>query len=202
MLSWLNRAAAVAESAAGVSPGLFGKLPASGDFVTLDVDPGVREPLDGWLSEGMADLAGRPEGLSHYLVAPVWRFWCAPGVLGPAPVCGLVMPSVDRVGRYFPLCVVKRGAGPDSPSASDTLLQQQARILPRALHERLPPADLLALLRQCEAGDAAAGGAFEPVEAESIWCAAGDANGHPRRIKGYGAPDVGLFSALFGPPKC
>jgi type VI secretion system ImpM family protein len=185
-----------------VTPGLFGKLPASGDFVLFDVEPAVREPLDGWLSEGMADLNGRPDGLSHYLVAPVWRFWCAPGVLGGTPVCGLVMPSVDRVGRYFPLCVVKQGAGPDSPAAADALLQQQARILPRALHERLPAMDLLALLRQCEAGEPMAGGAFEPVEGESIWCAAGHGDRHPRRVRGYGALDVGLFSALFGPPKC
>jgi type VI secretion system protein ImpM len=37
----------------------------------------------------------------------VLRFWTAPGVLGPAAWGGVVMPSVDRVGRHFPLTVAQ-----------------------------------------------------------------------------------------------
>jgi len=41
-----------------------------------------------------------------YLVSPLWRFVLAPGVCGPNAAAGVVMPSIDRVGRYFPLAVV------------------------------------------------------------------------------------------------
>ena len=44
--------------------------------------------------------------LDLYLTSPAWRFACAAGVCGPAPVVGLMAPSVDRVGRYFPLALV------------------------------------------------------------------------------------------------
>ena len=38
--------------------------------------------------------------------ASAWRFVCAAGACGPEPVIGLMVPSVDRVGRYFPLTLV------------------------------------------------------------------------------------------------
>ena len=40
--------------------------------------------------------------LDVYLTSPAWRFASAAGACGPAPVIGLMVPSVDRVGRYFP----------------------------------------------------------------------------------------------------
>ena len=44
--------------------------------------------------------------LEVYLTSPAWRFGCAAGVCGSAPLVGLMAPSVDRVGRYFPLTLV------------------------------------------------------------------------------------------------
>src|SRR6185295_15807679 len=44
--------------------------------------------------------------LDVYLTSPVWRFAAEGGACGPAPVLGLIVPSVDRVGRYFPLTIV------------------------------------------------------------------------------------------------
>ena len=44
--------------------------------------------------------------LEVYLTSPVWRFSGAAGACGPAPVIGVMAPSVDRVGRYFPLTIV------------------------------------------------------------------------------------------------
>jgi type VI secretion system protein ImpM len=38
-----------------------------------------------------------------YLTSPAWRFVCAAGACGPAAVIGVAAPSVDQVGRYFPL---------------------------------------------------------------------------------------------------
>ena len=88
--------------------GWFGKLPTSGDFVTRRVHPYFIEPWDAWLN---AMLAGSRERLGDgwrdtFLSAPAWRFVLAPGVIGQDGWAGLIVPSVDSVGRYFPLTVV------------------------------------------------------------------------------------------------
>jgi type VI secretion system protein ImpM len=40
--------------------------------------------------------------LALYMVAPVRRFWLAPGLLTADAWLGVLMPSVDSVGRQFP----------------------------------------------------------------------------------------------------
>lgn len=87
--------------------GLFGKLPQKRDFVSYGVSHDVLGPLETWLQSAVAasraELGTRWE--EFYLVAPIWRFWIGPGILGVA-CTGSVMPSVDRVGRYFPLMAI------------------------------------------------------------------------------------------------
>ena len=39
------------------------------------------------------------------MVGPVWRFFFQSGIVGGEAVCGIVFPSVDRVGRYFPFAM-------------------------------------------------------------------------------------------------
>jgi type VI secretion system protein ImpM len=56
------------------------------------------------MSESRSTLGER--WLEVYLTSPVWRFVFAAGVCGPAPMIGLMAPSVDRVGRHFPLTIV------------------------------------------------------------------------------------------------
>jgi type VI secretion system protein ImpM len=88
--------------------GFYGKLPTHGDFLRRRVSDAFVGVWDGWLQEciaaSRAALADR--WLDVYLTSPVWRFGCAGGTCGPAPVMGIVVPSVDRVGRYFPLTLV------------------------------------------------------------------------------------------------
>ncbi len=47
--------------------------------------------------------------------APIWRFTLSPGQAGPNTVLGVLMPSVDRVGREFPLTLVTKIAGNPPP---------------------------------------------------------------------------------------
>jgi type VI secretion system protein ImpM len=87
--------------------GWYGKLPASGDFVTRRLPPTFIEPWDAWLN---AMVTGSRERLGEgwrdaFLSAPAWRFVLAPGVIGVQAWAGLIVPSVDSVGRYFPLTV-------------------------------------------------------------------------------------------------
>lgn len=85
--------------------GFFGKLPALGDFVQRRLPAAFVDPWDQWVRDGLvASRAQLGESwLELYLTSPVWRFALAPGVAGQGSWAGLLMPSVDRVGRYFPL---------------------------------------------------------------------------------------------------
>src|SRR4051812_22505756 len=91
-----------------VEVGFFGKLPSHGDFLRRRVSDAFAGPWDAWLQRCMA--ASRSvldeRWLDVYLTSPAWRFGCAAGACGPAAVVGLMVPSVDRVGRYFPLTLV------------------------------------------------------------------------------------------------
>jgi type VI secretion system ImpM family protein len=91
-----------------VEVGLYGKLPSHGDFLRRRASDAFVSSWDPWLQECIATsrsaLADR--WLDVYLTSPAWRFAAAAGACGPAPVIGVMVPSVDRVGRYFPLTVV------------------------------------------------------------------------------------------------
>jgi len=87
--------------------GFYGKLPVVGDFVSRRLPNEFIKPWDGWLQSAIA--ASREElgdeWLNSYLTSPIWRFLLSPGVCGNKAVAGIMMPSVDRVGRYYPLTV-------------------------------------------------------------------------------------------------
>lgn len=104
--------------------GFYGKLPSQGDFVSRRLGWEFTEPWDEWMQAGLATARQAPDGqwLQHYLSAPVWRFRLAPGVAGAAGWLGLWFPSVDRVGRHFPLTVaapLPQGRGTHAALAAD-----------------------------------------------------------------------------------
>lgn len=86
-------------------PCVYGKLPARGDFITRGFERKFLDPWDEWLGQAM--LASQESlaelWLDVYLTSPVWRFALSAGSCGPDTVLGVLIPSVDRVGRYFPL---------------------------------------------------------------------------------------------------
>lgn len=88
-------------------PGIYGKVHTLGDFVLRDLPHEFVQPWDDWLRLCLAqsrDALGE-RWLDHYLVCPVWRFGLAAGLCGGTAWVGLIMPSVDHVGRYFPLTI-------------------------------------------------------------------------------------------------
>lgn len=94
--------------------GYYGKVPVAGDFVSHGLPRAIENTLDDWLRRAIRDSQTRlgRDWLDAFLVAPVWRFALAPGLVGRLPVAGVMMPSVDRVGRYFPLMIA--AARPDA----------------------------------------------------------------------------------------
>jgi type VI secretion system protein ImpM len=96
--------------AVAVLPGWYGKLPALGDFASRRLPPVFVEPWDRWLATGLSVWRDAdPAWLEAYLGAPTWRFALGAGLpFDDSPgYAGVLMPSVDRVGRYFPLTVVR-----------------------------------------------------------------------------------------------
>jgi type VI secretion system protein ImpM len=99
----------LASSAQPAVPGWYGKLPAFGDFASRRLPVAFVDAWDHWLSCGLAQLReDAPDTwLTAYLDSPVWRFVLMPGVVPGSSSelgwAGVLMPSVDRVGRYFPM---------------------------------------------------------------------------------------------------
>ena len=88
--------------------GFYGKLPSHGDFLRRRVSDAFLDAWDAWLRECLnaSRTALGARWLDVYLTSPAWRFVCAAGACGPSAVIGLAAPSVDNVGRYFPLTLV------------------------------------------------------------------------------------------------
>ena len=85
--------------------GWFGKMPSLGDFSQHDLSANFVSRWDDWLARSM--LASRSmlgdNWLDAYLNSPLWRFILLSGVIDENSWAGVLMPSVDKVGRYFPL---------------------------------------------------------------------------------------------------
>ena len=91
--------------------GLFGKLPAKRDFVAIAAPRAFLRLWEPWLEKGLAaGRAGNAEGdfADAFNTAPIWRFWLGPALCGQA-IAGAFMPSVDALGRMFPLTLIASG---------------------------------------------------------------------------------------------
>lgn len=94
-------------------PGLYGKVTSHGDFITRRLPPLFVNAWDNWLQHGIAASRSHmgKQWLEIYLTSPIWRFVLAPGVIGDTGWTGVWMPSVDKVGRHFPLTLVSEVVG-------------------------------------------------------------------------------------------
>lgn len=89
--------------------GLFGKLPQQGDFISHFLPAAFTDVWHAWL-QGCLGVSKEQLGdtwLDFYLTSPVWRFSLMPTITHPQSVAGIMIPSVDEVGRYFPLTLVQ-----------------------------------------------------------------------------------------------
>ena len=86
-------------------PGLYGKLPILGDFVSRRLPASFVQTWDAWIQEALSASRAQldSEWLEVYLTSPIWRFVLSPGNCGDKASAGILMPSVDKVGRYYPL---------------------------------------------------------------------------------------------------
>ncbi len=85
--------------------GLYGKVPAHGDFVRRGLPTSFVGPWDAWLQDGMATARERlgERWAAAWDAAPPWRFALPAGACGPDAVAGVMLTSEDMVGRRFPI---------------------------------------------------------------------------------------------------
>lgn len=94
--------------------GVYGKLPAHGDFISREIPNHIANAWDAWLQGyvGTSQQVLGEDWLDIYLTSPIWRFCISDGIFDENAWQGIILPSVDRVGRYFPFSIVaKSGHG-------------------------------------------------------------------------------------------
>jgi type VI secretion system protein ImpM len=119
--------------------GFFGKVPTRGDFVRRGLPTSFITPWDRWLQEGIADSKAilGDAWLDIYLTSPVWRFALSAELAGDLAAAGVLIPSVDGVGRYFPFtlaCLVD-GAPTPLPARAQSGWYEGAEALALAVLE-------------------------------------------------------------------
>lgn len=87
-----------------ITPVIYGKHPAYGDFLAHGLEHGQFLELDRWLEGVLPQLkSGLGDNWeSAWRHAPVLRFWIGPDVFG-VPLFGVFIASRDKVSRRYPL---------------------------------------------------------------------------------------------------
>jgi type VI secretion system protein ImpM len=182
-----------------MSVGFYGKLPSHGDFVSRSIATTFIDRWDSWLQAGIAQ-SQRDLGagwLDLFLTSPLWRFALESGVIGASAFAGVLLPSVDRVGRYFPLTLVAElptNAHPQLVSvAAASWFDWVEAIARRALGEEI--LDLEALLRELRASEQMLG--HDRLGAQPILLPAGGfpGSGSMWRFAADSETDMGRFHA-------
>ncbi|WP_425641709.1 type VI secretion system-associated protein TagF [Marinomonas gallaica] len=89
--------------------GIYGKLPAHSDFISDGMPTDISNELYEWIQSVMYHSRERLEDnqwLSAYLVSPIWRMFVPESETRAHGWMGIMVPSVDAIGRYFPLFIV------------------------------------------------------------------------------------------------
>ena len=210
--------------------GWFGKLPSLGDFASRRLPGEFIEAWDAWLSGGLADWqASAPDDwLADYLASPSRGFIVLPatlpGTCGTVAWAGVLMPSVDRVGRYFPFTLAQPLAQlPVNTSEVNALLgwlHRLENLAVDALHEDWSvdqiEAALLALLNESTTHPQPASeyapdtivagplpgladpGLHERLKGHVLWLTTSDP-GQLQFHLDFGLPGGEKFNALFNP---
>jgi type VI secretion system protein ImpM len=169
----MSAAASVSVIRNSAPGGFYGKLPARADFVARRLAHDLVARWDAWLQQSLAasEAALGPDWRDCYFTAPVWRFALPAAACGRTALAGVMMPSVDAVGRSFPFmvgCELARDADPLAVAAATGGWFEEAEVLAletlsdgfemASLERRLPPIDLSPFVRPRRAGNPIAGG--------------------------------------------
>jgi type VI secretion system protein ImpM len=180
--------------------GLFGKLPARGDFVRENLPRDFTDGWDAWWQRGLGETQRLPrdEWIAAWLEAPVWRFLLPPGLCGRNGVLGIWLPSVDKAGRYSPLTIAATAPDDWAPSvgAMTSFLMAAEQAGRDALEHDLAPADLLQRIQDAFIASDAPAGAPDLVPGRAAWWTEGGPRVAARLESGAALPEASRFAAL------
>jgi type VI secretion system protein ImpM len=178
----------------GLVVGFFGKLPARGDFVRVGLPRDFTDRWDAWLQSvlaGSRTLMGEA-WLPAFLEAPVWRFVLPPALCGEQAVLGLMLPSVDKAGRYFPLTFAALLPGAMLPGRAEAWLDACEAAGRMALEQDTAPQEILSMLGEPELQDGA------PRVVHTVWWSDGSERVKAARMTLHALPDAATFAAMLG----
>ncbi|MCS6996988.1 MAG: type VI secretion system-associated protein TagF [Casimicrobiaceae bacterium] len=94
----------------------YGKIPGAGDFVSRRLSWQAQQRWDQWLASGLEALRALDAAAfsARWLHGPSWGFVMPRGIMSENAQLGLLKPSVDRVGRFYPFLIaldLEAGAG-------------------------------------------------------------------------------------------
>ncbi|SCK61376.1 type VI secretion system protein ImpM [Variovorax sp. HW608] len=191
------------------APGWLGRLPGMADFSHRRLPQSFREPWGLWLRAGIARMQLRhPHWPDHYLDAPRWCFVLGNDVVDAQSWVGVLVPSVDEMGRHFPFTLAAELGSAESELRGDALARLRHwwglanRAAREGTREHLDALHFEVLLHQLFAfagrpdGDPDATLAL-PVVGQSLWLT------DPTAERGLGMagqelPQDDQFEALFG----
>lgn len=136
--------------------GLFGKIPAHGDFIERNLQRSFTLQWDDWLQRCIASSREQlgENWLDIYLTSPIWRFSLSTGSVDSLAWSGILMPSVDSVGRYFPLTIAQPVSGNTNPfdflTENNKWYESVEQVALSALQSNLTADDLTQALHQIE----------------------------------------------------
>ena len=178
----------------GVVAGFYGKLPARGDFVRAGLPRDFIDPWDAWLQSVIAGsrvLAG-DAWLPAYLESPVWRFALPPGMCGDLAVLGLMLPSVDKAGRYFPLSFAALHPSGIAAASGDAWLDVCETAGRGALEQDTEPQVIVGMLGAPDPSDVTV------ATLDAVWWSDGSERVSPGRMTLRSLPDVATYAAMLG----
>jgi type VI secretion system protein ImpM len=192
-------------------PGWYGKLPGMGDLDHRRLPDAFRKPWSRWLQAGLGRLRMRHEDWAdRYLQAPRWCFVLGDNLIDGRCWVGVLMPSVDGAGRYFPFTVAAEFVSSRSELQGDALARTQqwwalaARAALEGLAGELDAERFDELLQRLFASAAVASADEDggtplalPVIGHSLWFTDPAAEGG-LGMTSQGLPEDDQFEALFG----
>ena len=192
--------------------GAFGKMPTVGDFFRLSPPAGFVRIWDPWIQSVMTAGQGAygPHFDQHYMSAPIWRFTIPSGVAGAQKLTGVLMPSVDRVGRRFPLTLVSALPTPGPVACdhlSDTeLFERLEDIALDCLEDNMNQERLARLLETVQVPDMRAVAPLRANDECIVLTGVGEVSRLPLAVAGglleQQGPDLSVWSAVLdGKPR-
>jgi type VI secretion system protein ImpM len=184
----------VSSSIVSRSVGYFGKVPQLGDFVSSNLPRTFVEPWDAFLRDMLSSSreALGDDWLEAYINGPIWRFLLGARVAGPTPVIGTLMPSVDRVGRYFPLTIAALGGTP-AAAGVDPWFEKAETLSLETLDDAFDPATLSARVQELGAPPS---DSVAPIEVGSWWWTLGSRSLSPIGFRSAALPQGAAGATL------